>query len=99
MKPRPIYKDRDDLVRCIHGLSRGHHFEPHYKVEETQILKAFQAYLAQSPTGYVKGECEPCPPAFTIGTTLIPSVCFAQPPMANANSDSSSGPSENWWPL
>ena len=40
-----FYTHRDDLVKFIQRVSRGHHFEPYYRVEETQILKAFQAYL------------------------------------------------------
>src|SRR4051794_7827611 len=49
-----FYKDRDDLVNFIYGVSRGHRFEPYYAIEETQILKAFQAYLAGAPAVYVK---------------------------------------------
>jgi hypothetical protein len=51
-----LWKHRDDLVKFIQGASRGHHFEPYYRVEETQILKAFQAYLANAGTLYIKEE-------------------------------------------
>src|SRR5467141_3611146 len=40
-----VWSERDDLVKFIQRISRGHHFEPYYRVEATQILKAFQAYL------------------------------------------------------
>jgi hypothetical protein len=42
---------RDALVQFIQRVSRGHHFEPYYGVEETQILKAFQAFLDGAPSG------------------------------------------------
>jgi hypothetical protein len=51
-----LYKDRDGLVRFIQRTSRGHHFKAYYAVEETQIVKAFQAYLAKSPAVYIKDE-------------------------------------------
>ncbi len=51
-----FYLRRDDLVKFIQGASRGHHFEPYYHVEKTQILKAFQAYLANAPASYTKEE-------------------------------------------
>jgi hypothetical protein len=38
-------KYRDALVQFIQRISRGHDFEPYWRVEEIQILKAFQAYL------------------------------------------------------
>src|ERR1019366_3876870 len=56
-----FYKDRDDLVKFIYGLSRGLRFEPYYQIEETQILKAFQAYLANAPAAYVKEERDALP--------------------------------------
>ena len=49
-----FYTRRDDLVRFIQRVSRGHHFEAYYLIEETQILKAFQAYLANEPSAYIK---------------------------------------------
>ena len=51
-----LYKQRDALVAFIQRLSRSHHFEPDYRVEETQSLKAFQAFLANKPAKYVKEE-------------------------------------------
>src|SRR6185312_1942825 len=47
---------RDELVRFIQGVSRGHHFEPYYRVEETQIVKAFQSFLDGAPAAYQKEE-------------------------------------------
>jgi hypothetical protein len=47
---------RHDLLRFIQVASRGHRFEPYYGVERTQILKAFQAYLANSPAAYAIDE-------------------------------------------
>jgi hypothetical protein len=47
---------RDDLLNFIQRVTRGHNFEPYYRVEETQILKAFQAYLANAPAKYMKAE-------------------------------------------
>src|ERR1035438_5223739 len=51
-----LYRQRDALVTFIQRLSRAHHFEPYYRLEETQILKAFQAFLADKPAQYVKEE-------------------------------------------
>src|SRR5882762_7016871 len=51
-----FYTRRDALVKFIQRISRGHHFEPYYRVESTQILKAFQAYLANAPAPYTKEE-------------------------------------------
>ena len=51
-----LFKERDALVSFIQKFSRGHHFEPYYKVEETQIAKAFQAFLAGQDVTYVKEE-------------------------------------------
>ncbi len=56
-----FYTRRDDLVQFIHRIARGHHFEAYYRVEETQILKAFQAYLANEPTAYIKEERDALP--------------------------------------
>jgi hypothetical protein len=56
-----FYLHRDDLVQFIQRVSRGHHFEPYYRVEETQILKAFQAFLAGEPALYVKEERDALP--------------------------------------
>jgi hypothetical protein len=51
-----FYARRDDLVQFIQRVTRGHHFEPYYRVQETQILKAFQAYLANEPASYIREE-------------------------------------------
>jgi hypothetical protein len=56
-----FYTRRDDLVQFIQRVARGHHFEAYYRVEETQILKSFQAYLANDPATYVKEERDALP--------------------------------------
>ena len=56
-----FYTQRDDLVQFIQRVARGHHFEAYYRVEETQILKAFQAYLANELTTYIKEERDALP--------------------------------------
>jgi len=56
-----FYAQRDDLVNFIQRVARGHHFEPYYRVEETQILKAFQAHLANAPAAYTKEERDALP--------------------------------------
>jgi len=56
-----FYTRRDDLVKFIQRVARGHYFEPYYRVEQTQILKAFQAYLANAPATYVKEERDALP--------------------------------------
>ena len=38
-------KNKEDLLEFIKSTSRGYEFEPAYKVEETQIIRAFQAFL------------------------------------------------------
>ena len=43
---------RDALVQFIQGVSRGHQFEPYYRIEETQIVKAFQCFLDGAPPAY-----------------------------------------------
>ncbi len=53
-----LCKQRDNLVHFIHRLSRGHDFWPYYKVEQTQILKAFEAFLAGRPVAYVGDESD-----------------------------------------
>ena len=47
---------RDALVQFIQRVSRGHKFEPYYRVEEAQILKAFQRFLDGAPAAYQKEE-------------------------------------------
>ena len=56
-----FYSRRDDLVSFIQRITCGHRFEPYYRVEETQILKAFQAYLANAPVSYTKAERDALP--------------------------------------
>ncbi len=56
-----VWSERDDLVKFIQRISRGHHFEPYYRVEATQILKAFQAYLANASAAYLKEEHDALP--------------------------------------
>jgi len=51
-----FYTQRDHLVKFIQRVARGHQFKPYYRVEETQILKAFQAYLSNTPASYIKEE-------------------------------------------
>jgi len=42
----------DELFKFIKATARGHEFEPAYEVEETQILKGFEAWLAGAPEAY-----------------------------------------------
>jgi hypothetical protein len=56
-----FWRLRDDLVKFIQRIARGHHFEPYYRVEQMQILKAFQAYLANAPASYKKEERDALP--------------------------------------
>ena len=46
----------DALVKFIQGVSRGHQCEPYYRLENTQILKAFQRFLDGDPAAYQKEE-------------------------------------------
>jgi hypothetical protein len=39
-------KNKENLMEFIKATSRGHEFEPVYDVEQTQIVRAFQAFLA-----------------------------------------------------
>jgi hypothetical protein len=57
-----FFTRRDDLVNFIQRVARGHHFEPYYRVEATQILKAFQAYLANRSASYTREERDALPP-------------------------------------
>ena len=45
------YKDKthEQLMEFIKATSRGMEFEPAYQIERSQILTAFQAFLAQGP--------------------------------------------------
>jgi hypothetical protein len=51
-----LFKERNALVNFIQRFSRGHHFTPYYAIEETQISKAFQAFLAARDAAYVREE-------------------------------------------
>jgi len=42
-------KNKEDLMEFIKATSRGHEFEPSYDVEQTQIVRAFQAFLEEKP--------------------------------------------------
>jgi hypothetical protein len=50
-------------VQFIQGVSRGHQFEPYYRVEETQIVKAFQSFLDGAPPAYQKEERDALAPS------------------------------------
>jgi hypothetical protein len=39
-------KNKDDLMKFIKDTSRGHQFEPQYRVEKTQVVRSFQSFLA-----------------------------------------------------
>jgi hypothetical protein len=45
-------KNKDDLMDFIKATSRGHEFESAYNVEQTQIIRAFQAFLAGKPPAF-----------------------------------------------
>jgi hypothetical protein len=51
-----LIKERDTLISFIQKFSRSHQFKPYYGIEEIQISKAFQAFLAGRPAKYVKEE-------------------------------------------
>jgi hypothetical protein len=44
-------KNKEDLMEFIKATSRGHEFKPAYDVEETQIIRAFEGFLAGSSHG------------------------------------------------
>lgn len=46
------WEKRDELLKFIKATARGEEFEPAYEVEHTQLLKAFQAWLAGEPAPY-----------------------------------------------
>jgi hypothetical protein len=54
---------RDELVQFIQRVSRGHRFEPHWRVEETQIVKAFDGFLDKDPAAYPKEERDALSPS------------------------------------
>lgn len=45
-------KNKEDLMEFIKATSRGHEFEPAYDVEQTQIVRAFQAFLADKSAAF-----------------------------------------------
>jgi hypothetical protein len=47
------WEKRDELWKFIKAAARGHEFEAAYEVEQTQLVKAFQAWLADKPAEYV----------------------------------------------
>ena len=56
-----LFKERDALVRFIQKVSRGHFLKAPDRVEQTQIVKAFQAFLANKPAQYVREERDAIP--------------------------------------
>jgi len=42
-------KNKENLMEFIKVTSHGHEFKPAYKVERTQIVRAFQSFLADKP--------------------------------------------------
>jgi hypothetical protein len=54
---------RDELVQFIQKISRGHRFEPYWRVEETQIVKAFDAFLDKDPAAYQKEDRDALSPS------------------------------------
>lgn len=54
---------RDELVQFIQSISRGHRFEPYWRIEETQIVKAFQAFLDNAPADYQKEQRDALSPS------------------------------------
>ena len=53
-----LFKRRDELVSFIQQFARGHLFEPYYSIEETQIARSFEAFLAGRPPEYAKQESD-----------------------------------------
>lgn len=51
----------DELLTFIRSAARGHSFEPYYHVERTQVVRAFQAYMANAPASYVREERDAVP--------------------------------------
>jgi hypothetical protein len=46
-------KSSDELLEFIKRTSRGNEFEPSYEIEQSQVLKAFGAYLKNEPSEFV----------------------------------------------
>jgi len=45
-------KNKEDLMEFIKSTSGGHEFKPAYNVERTQIVRAFQSFLADKPAAF-----------------------------------------------
>ena len=45
-------KSKEDLMEFIKAASSGHEFKPAYRVERSQIIKAFEAFLSNKPSAY-----------------------------------------------
>lgn len=45
-------RNKDDLMQFIKATSRGHEFEPNYRVEHDQILNAFESFLENRPSDF-----------------------------------------------
>ncbi|OIR15324.1 hypothetical protein GALL_36460 [mine drainage metagenome] len=54
-------KNKEDLMEFIKATSRGHEFEPSYDVEQTQIVRAFKAFLQGSPPAFELDERDSVP--------------------------------------
>lgn len=55
------WKYRAELLEFLKVATRGHKFERAYRLEERQLLKAFQAWLAGEGPGYVIAQSEALP--------------------------------------
>lgn len=45
-------RTKDDLMKFIKATSRGHEFEPSYRVEEGQVIQAFRAFTQNGPDDF-----------------------------------------------
>ncbi len=54
---------RDEIVKFIQRISRGHRFEPYWRVEETQIVRAFDAFLDKDQAAYQKEDRDALSPS------------------------------------
>lgn len=45
-------RNKEDLMQFIKATSRGHEFEPSYRVEHDQILEAFESFLKGRPSAF-----------------------------------------------
>ena len=62
---------RDELVQFIQRVSRGHQFEPYWRIEQTQIVKAFRHFWTTALQRTTKKNRTLCLRVFTIGTETI----------------------------